>query len=309
MFKQKYLADLVLLLVTVVWGTTFVVVQNAIRFLPPNTFNGIRFLIASIFLLGIILIFFPYELKNISKNTLKAGGIIGFFLFVGYALQTIGLVYTTPTKSAFITGLSVVLVPIFAFTILKIKPNINAIIGVSISAIGLYFLTIGDSFIPNIGDLLTLGCAISFAFQIVFVSNYANKFSAIILAWLQITLVALLSLVFAYLFEQVNLNTLSNALMAKEFLFSLLITSIFATAIAFIVQVKFQAYTSPTHVAIIFATEPVFGALTSYLVNGELLSLQGWLGSGLILLGVLITELPISLLFYKEKILFNRKER
>lgn len=136
--NKKYIADFTLLFVAFVWGTTFVVVQNAISFLQPHTFNAVRFFMAALLLSVWLVVFRRDEIKAINKKLLLSGMAIGFWLFIGYACQTIGLVYTTSSKAGFITGLSVVLVPLLSFFILKIKPGIYAIIGVCIATVGLY---------------------------------------------------------------------------------------------------------------------------------------------------------------------------
>lgn len=152
--NKKYIADFTLLFVAFVWGTTFVVVQNAISFLQPHTFNAVRFFMAALLLSVWLVVFRRDEIKAINKKLLLSGMAIGFWLFIGYACQTIGLVYTTSSKAGFITGLSVVLVPLLSFFILKIKPGIYAIIGVCIATVGLYLLTMTGTAVLNIGDLL-----------------------------------------------------------------------------------------------------------------------------------------------------------
>lgn len=290
MFKKKHLADISLLLVAFVWGTTFVVVQNAIATLPPYSFNGIRFTFASIILLLIILIFYRDILKQINKQLLISGIILGILLFLGYTAQTIGLLYTTASKAGFITGLSVVLVPIFSIIILKTYPKLTSIIGMILAATGLYFLTAMGSNSFNFGDLLVFFCAVFFALQIVFTGKFSPNYNPLILAWIQISVVAILSLTFAIIFEDFMAIRPSN-LFKFDILVALLITSIFATALAFLAQTYFQRYTSPTRVAIIFAMEPVFASLTAFVVNNERLSLFAIFGGLLILSGIILAEL------------------
>lgn len=289
MVKKKHLADISLLLVAFVWGTTFVVVQKAIATLPPYSFNGIRFTFASIILLLIILIFYRDILKQINKQSLISGIILGLLLFFGYTAQTIGLLYTTASKAGFITGLSVVLVPIFSIIILKTYPKLTSIIGMILAATGLYFLTAIGSNNFNFGDLLVFFCAIFFALQIVFTGKFSPNYNPLILAWIQISVVAILSLVFAGIFEDFIAIRPSN-LFKFDILVALLITSIFATALAFLAQTYFQRFTSPTRVAIIFAMEPVFASLTAFVVNNERLGLFSIIGGLLILSGMILAE-------------------
>jgi len=154
MMKKQWVADMSLLFVTFIWGATFVLVQNAISFLEPLSFNGVRFLLAGLFLLIWLFLFHRPQLKMWNGSLLLSGAFMGFWLFSGYAFQTMGLLYTTSAKAGFITGLSVVLVPLFAFFLLKQKPKANAILGVLIAAIGLYLLTMNGELSVNKGDVL-----------------------------------------------------------------------------------------------------------------------------------------------------------
>ncbi|EPZ38818.1 drug/metabolite transporter (DMT) superfamily permease [Anoxybacillus ayderensis] len=285
---MKYKADISLLFVAFVWGATFVVVQNAIAFLPPLLFNGVRFAIASILLWIWVFIF---ERKPLDKQLIRAGFILGIWLCLGYAFQTIGLLYTTSSKAGFITGLNVVLVPFLSFMILKQKPSLNAVIGSVLAACGLYFLTVSGDMSMNKGDLFVFLCAIAFALHIVSTSIYATKFSAVLLTTVQVQTVSIICFICSYLFEDWSVVPLSIFLKFDVWV-ALLITALFATTIAFFIQTHFQQYTSPTRVALIFALEPVFAALTAYIWNDERLQQAALFGAALILLGMIFSELP-----------------
>lgn len=292
--KKTYFADFTLLLIACIWGATFVVVQNAVLFLEPHTFNAVRFSIAAIFLFLWLILFKRKELKLFNNKLLLSGIAIGFWLFIGYAFQTLGLVDTTSSKAGFITGLSVVLVPVFSLFILKIKPSLNAITGVCIATIGLYFMTMSGSSGVNIGDLLVFICAIGFAMQIVYTGKYSTQFPTLLLTVIQIGTVALFSSISAFFFENWQKVIQPEILFNREVLFALVVTSFFATAFAFFVQTYFQKYTSATHTALIFAMEPVFAAITAYLFANERMSTHGLIGSTLILLGMILAELPMK---------------
>ncbi|GIW50360.1 MAG: membrane protein [Anoxybacillus sp.] len=285
---MKYKADLSLLFVAFVWGATFVVVQNAVSFLPPLLFNGVRFAIASILLWIWVFIF---ERKPLDKQLILSGFILGIWLCLGYALQTIGLLYTTSSKAGFITGLNVVLVPFFSFMILKQKPSLHAVIGSVLATCGLYFLTINGDMSMNKGDLFVFLCAIAFALHIVSTSIYATKFSAVLLTTVQVQTVSIVCFICSYLLEDWSVIPLSTFL-TFDVWGALLITALFATTIAFFIQTHFQQYTSPTRVALIFALEPVFAALTAYIWNDERLQQTALFGAALILLGMVLSELP-----------------
>jgi len=293
--KIQWTADLILLLIAFIWGATFVVVQNAIGTLPPNTFNAVRFTIASLFLVLIyVLVYRKQEDSGFSRPMLRGGLLIGLWLFAGYALQTMGLVYTTPSKAGFITGLSVVLVPLFSVLLLKEKIKWPAAAGALMAALGLYLLTLSDALALNLGDLLVFGCAISFALQIVFTGRYAPRFAALPLAIVQLGTVSVLSWLYALFFEEWHLAFDPQFLFAPEVAWGLFITAIPATALAFLAQTAFQKHTSATRVALIFALEPVFAALTSYLWIHEVLTIRQLLGAALIFSGMILAELPIA---------------
>lgn len=292
MKNKAIVADISLLFVAFIWGTTFVLVQNAISFLEPFSFNAVRFLIAALFLLVWLLLFKRNQLFEINWSLIKAGILLGIWLCAGYAFQTFGLLYTTSSKAGFITGLSVVLVPLLTFLLLKQKIKRIALIGAFLAMVGLYLLTLGATLSFNTGDLLVFFCAISFAMQIVVTGKYAKHYPALALTLVQIGTVGVISLIFALLFEDAN-NMFNLEILGHPSVFlALLITSIFATALAFLFQTNFQKYTTATRVALIFAMEPVFAALTGVFWNNEVLGPKAITGCLLILCGMVLSELP-----------------
>ncbi|GLB57912.1 DMT family transporter [Cytobacillus sp. NCCP-133] len=303
MKKSSVFADISLLLVALVWGSTFVIVQNAIAFLEPFSFNGVRFFLAALLLGGWLVLLEKEQLKQMNKKLLTSGVIMGLFLFIGYAFQTVGLLYTTSSKAGFITGLSVVMVPVFSFMLLKIKPGINAIAGVSIATAGLYLLTQTDKVSVNTGDALVFICAIGFALHIIFTGKYSSKYPALLLTVIQIATVALLSMIFAIFTENWQQVFQPEILFKFNVLGALIITSLFATAIAFFAQTTFQKYTTPTRVALIFAMEPVFAAATGYIWANEGLSNSAVLGCLLIFAGMVFAETPAkkNIFIWKKK--------
>lgn len=300
--KKTLFADLSLLFVTLIWGTTFVLVQDAIDFLKPLAFNGIRFSIAAVLLFLCLIIFEKGQFKKLNFKLILSGVFLGFWLFLGYITQTIGLLYTTSSKAGFITGLSVVFVPLFSFILLKQSPTKNAVLGVLIATIGLFLLTMTDVSALNIGDGFVFICAISFALQIIFTGKYSSKYPTLLLTVIQIATVAILSMVSSFLFEDWS-KFHPQILLSKDVLTALIITSVFATAIAFFVQTSFQKYTTATRVALIFAMEPVFAAVTGYFWAGDRLSYSALFGCILIFAGMVFAELPPA------KLSFFRKRR
>lgn len=290
--KKTIIADINLLLVTFIWGTTFVLVQNAINSLKPFAFNGVRFFAAALILSFWLIFFEKTQLKLLNKKMLLTGGFIGFWLFLGYATQTLGLLFTSSSKSGFITGLSVVLVPVFSLLLLKQSLGKNAILGVATATIGLFLLAATDISGFNIGDGLTFICAISFALQIIFTGKYSFRYPTLLLTIIEITTVSLFSMIFSFLFEDWKTAFDPNIILSKDVLFALIITSVFATAFAFLAQTKFQQYTTTTRVALIFSMEPVFAAITGYVWAHDHLTYSALVGCLLILLGMIFAELP-----------------
>ncbi|WP_102274823.1 DMT family transporter [Cytobacillus massiliigabonensis] len=294
MKKNVLFADGTLLLVAFIWGATFVIVQNAIAFLEPHSFNGLRFLIAAILLCAWLFIFEKDQLKQLNWKIISSGIIIGIWLFIGYAFQTMGLLHTSSSKAGFITGLSVILVPLFSFLLLKNKPGMNAIIGVSVATVGLYLLTMTDRAGLNIGDGLVFICAIGFAMHIIFTGKYSSNFPSLLLTVIQITTVAVLSIASAFFAEDWRQALNPEIIFQGSVVFALVITSVFATALAFFAQTRFQKFTTPTRVALIFAMEPVFAAGTAFLWANERLSFSAIIGCLFIFAGMIFAEVPLK---------------
>jgi len=278
---QQWQADALLLLVALVWGSTFVLVKQSVARFPVYAFLCLRFALAA----GALLLLFGKRLRVLTRRALYAGLGIGAFLFGGYAFQTVGLRYTTASKAAFITGLSVVLVPIFSALLLKRAPGRRAIVGVALSTIGLALLTLEHDLLPARGDLIVLGCAFCFALHIIAVSRFASHTDAMALTTLQLTVVALLS-------AAASLATESCPWPVRgDVLWAIIFTAVLATALAFAIQNGVQAFTTPTHTALIFAAEPVFAAIFGYFFASERLTQPGLVGCALILVGILLAEL------------------
>ena len=270
-------ADLSLLLVTLVWGSTFIVVKWAIIDLPPFPFLTIRFTLAFVSLLPFI------KWQYFNKKIVLIGLGIGVFLFSGYAWQTIGLQYTSASNAGFITGLSVVFVPALLALSTRSLPHPTFLLGVLSALVGLAFLSLSNDLRLNQGDLFVLVSAISYALHILLVGRY-SKTDAVLLAAAQILSVALLSAAACLISPQPPIHFTPNAWLG------LLLTAIPATSLAFFIQTKMQQFTSPSHTALIFASEPVFAAVAAFLLAGETLTLRGYLGAGLVLIGILVAE-------------------
>ncbi len=280
-------AHILLVATTVIWGATFVVIKNALADISPLLFNAIRMSLAALVLAAV----FHREFPRITIGSLWSGGLVGVFLFVGNELQTVGLKYTTPSKSAFLTGVSVVLVPVLLALFWKRGINPLSAAGVVAAFLGLYLLTVPRSDGPglnlasmNQGDLLTLAAAVVFAFHIILVghSTQAHRWRQITL--IQVAVTAILMIVTAPFVERTYVTW------SPSVIWGVAITGFLSLALAFSVQAWAQQFTPPTHTALIFSLEPVFAWATSFIVLGERLGLRGGLGALCILAGVFISE-------------------
>jgi drug/metabolite transporter (DMT)-like permease len=262
-------------------------VQKAIHIMPPHFFNGVRFFAAAIILTIICL---KVNRTRPSMETFLAGMALGSFLFLGYALQTVGLLYTTSSKAGFITGLSVIIVPLLSIWLLKERGRKTVYFASALGTAGLYLLTLSDFTTMNMGDLLVLFCAIAFALHIIFTGKFSGNHDAWMLTIVQLTTVSVFSFFASGLFEFENVKESFRSMFTFDVLFALIITAVFATAFAFFVQTKLQQYTTAARVALIYASEPVFAALTAFLYIGERLSSFGLIGCLLILTAMVAAE-------------------
>ncbi|MEI6044337.1 MAG: DMT family transporter [Chloroflexota bacterium] len=279
---SKLQIDALLIFITLIWGGTFLVVQNTIKLTGPFTFLTIRFSFAA---LALMLIFHK-RLARITRRELITGGIIGLFLFATYALQTCGLQYTTTSKAGFITALYVPLVPLLSILLLRQWPTLGAILGVGLSLTGLSLLSINDQFNLDfgLGEFLVFACAITCSLHIVSISKFAPKVDAINLAIVQITVTALLSLMAMPLAGE------PFALPPLPVWGSAFFMGLIATSFPLVVMNRVQQFISSTRATLIYALEPVFAGFFGYL-SGELLTMQALLGCALIFMGMIMAEL------------------
>lgn len=281
-------ADLALLFVAFSWGTTFVLVKNALESIPTFNFLFVRFILAFI----IAFIIFRKRFRKINFLTLKYGVLVGIVLFLGYASQTLGLVYTSASNSGFITGISVILVPVFSAIFYKNRITVPNGIGVVLAFVGLSFLSFKNVTGINIGDLMTLFCAFAFAFYTIFVGVYTKKIDSVVFAIIQIGTVGVLSAIISFIFEDVTLIPKSFDVWA-----AILITAFFATIGGFLIQSVAQNFISSTRTALILSMEPVFAGVTAFIFLNERLTYIGVFGAILIFVGMLVSEIKIALLF------------
>jgi drug/metabolite transporter (DMT)-like permease len=263
---------LLLVLVTVIWGSTFAVIKETIQTVPVPILLAVRFSFAALFLLWV----------KPERKTLIPGLILGLLSFAGYATQTIGMLTTTASKAAFITGLSVILTPIVGAIWLRQRIPGRVWLAALLAIIGLGLMTLNPNEGVVIGDLWVLGTALAYALYIVYLGEIAVHHKPIVLTSLQIIVVAVLSWGWAVphlsVLKELSLSALS----------ALLYLALFATALVLWLQALAQRVVPAYAAALIFALEPVFAAIFAYFMLGETLSLQGWLGGGLVVIAMIL---------------------
>ncbi|MEA2574449.1 MAG: hypothetical protein QOH93_1747 [Chloroflexia bacterium] len=282
--RRQLWADGLLAVVTLIWGSTFVLVKDVVEQVPVMTFLAARFATGGLVLALAVLLLRRW--RGLTMRELGWGAIIGTALWAGYAFQTLGLQSTTASKAGFITGLSVVLVPVLGLFVLRHRPGLWAWLGIALATagLGLLSLRLDERVDVNRGDLLVLGCAAAFATHIVLVAR-AGWADPLRLTTVQVIVAGLLNAISAVLSGQ------QVASMSQEVWASVVFLGVAATAVAFLVQVSVQRFTTATHTALIFTLEPVFAAIFGSWLDNDVLTLSGWIGAGLILTGMLVTEL------------------
>lgn len=285
-------ADALLVLIAVIWGTTFAVVHASVDAFPALALIALRFGCASAVFIPLLV----REKAVLSRSALSVGALLGSLLFIGFATQTVGLQYTTPARAGFITGLNVVLVPLLG-RIWGERPPKQALVGVVVAVLGLLMLSWG-CYLPGftcastndiapqqwLGDMLVLLCSVAFAMHIVAVGRWAIQLPVLVVNTIQLLVVTVMAgltaLVVSWPLPLPDLEVWASAVYL----------GLVATALVFALQLKLQRYTTSTHTALIFALEPVFAALFSWLWIGEVITGAIIAGGALMLLGVMVAE-------------------
>jgi drug/metabolite transporter (DMT)-like permease len=266
---------------TLIWGGTFPIVKIAMEYVSPVLLVAIRFSVATL----VLLLFFRRRIFPLRKGAMAKGCVLALFLFLGFVAQNIGLTITTASKSAFITGLMVLFVPLLQFVIERKPPKIGNIAGIVVVVGGLWLLTSPAGAVLNTGDALTLVCAVLFAIYIVYLDVVSREMTTIQLLFLQMAATMVYSLVAAVGFERMYFIPDVKPISAILYL------TLFATLLTTYGQTRFQKETTPTRAVVIFSIEPVVAAVLSYFILGEVLGTPGIIGGALIIGGVLLSEL------------------
>jgi len=281
-FNRKHLiADCILLLVALLWGTTFVASKYTLTYLTPFFIISTRFIMA----FAMMSLVFRKQFKTINKDELKGGIIVGTILFIAFATQLIALQYTAAGKQAFLAGTYVVMVPFIVWAISKKRPDNRSFIGAFICFLGIGFLTLNDSLTISFGDSLTMFSSLFFAGHIISTDHFVKKMDPVKLTIVQFGTVAVLGTTAAFMFEPIPTSMDSNGLLAILYL------GILCTGIAYFLQTYAQKDTLSTHTAIILSLEAVFGSVLSLIVLKEVFTFRMVIGCIAILSAILVIEL------------------
>lgn len=295
MNNREFRSSILLLLTAAIWGFAFVAQRIGAQFVGAFTFNGVRFAIGSISLIPLILFLGRKQKENPEgaesaesggslKTAVPAGILAGCVLFLAASLQQIGLAYTTAGKAAFITGMYIVLVPVFGiFLKHRIRPITWA--GVGLAIVGLYLLSVTESFTVAKGDLIEMAGAFFWAIHILLIDRYTKRVNALQLSFAQFAACSALSLLVAVLLEKITLYGLYQALVP------ILYGGLLSVGVAYTLQVVAQRYAKPSHAAIILSLEAVFAAIGGTILLRENLGLRGYFGCALMLAGMLFSQL------------------
>ncbi len=286
--ERRKQADLALAFCSLIWGVTFVVVKNALAESSPFVFLAVRFSIATV----VMAVLQFRVITRIETQEVFAGMRLAFFMFAGYCFQTAGLQYTTASNSGFVTGSSVVLVPLLLAVFWGRRLTNWIYLGAFAALIGLYFLTVPAEGLRylNRGDVLTFVAAGFYAVHIILVGEYTQEHSVRALSLIQVAGCGLMAWPLTGAAAVIHWQP-ARFSGRWELWLAVIICAVFATAVAFTVQLWGQQYTSPGHAAILFALEPVFAVITSYVVLRERLSARAMKGAGLVVAGIVVAEL------------------
>lgn len=278
--KKSLFADMSLILVAIIWGSGFIIIKNALDYMNPIYLMVLRFTLSSV----LMAIIFWKKFKNINTEDLKAGIIIGIFLFLAFLFQTVGLQYTTVSKQAFITASNVVMVPFILWFIIKKTPDIYEIAAAILCFVGIGILSLEGGLVIGLGDGLTLICAVFFALHIISIGYYSKKHDPILLTIIQFGVAAVFSFLVAFVLK-VEFTPIT-----KEIATTMFFLAVVSTILAFGIQNVAQKYTTSTHAAIILSLGSVFGSLFSVWLLSERFTFKLFMGCIIIFIAIITAE-------------------
>lgn len=288
----KIKADLMLLLVTLFWGVSYLLLDISLDELEPFTLSAARFLLA--FLVAAMFTF--KRLIKVNFITLKYSLLLGFILLIVYIGSTFGVKYTSLSNAGFLSALAVIITPVLSLVFFRHVPSKKLIITVMICIIGIALLTLNEKLKPEAGDLLCIMCAFAYAIHLIVTERAVKKVgvNAFQLGVFQLGFTGLFNLILAAFIETPALPE------TPKVWFSVLFLAVFCTGLSFIVQVIAQQYTNASHVGVIFTLEPVFAGLVAYFIAGEVLTAKSYVGASLLVSSILIMEIDFGRLFNRK---------
>lgn len=289
---KKYVGELGLIIVAIIWGSGFVATAISLEAYTAFQSMAVRFFIGAI----LLIVIFHKQLRSIKKSTIIKGMILGIILYIAFALQTVGLAHTTPSKNAFLTAVNVIAVPFIGYFLFKKQMNRFEIIGAILSVIGIALLSVNHVDGMNIGDLLSLLCAFAFAFHIIYTGIFVKSEKPIPLTIIQFATAALIGFVMIGIRGEIVLQVEAKPLLALIYL------GVFSTGIAFFMQTYAQQFVNETKSAILLSTEAVWGMFFSIIIIQEVVTQRMMVGACIIIAAILLTELKGQLfIFIKRK--------
>ena len=275
----------ILLFITLIWGATFPLVQIALEDSSPFAFVAVRFTIASLLFAAI----FWRQLRNLSRDHLVKGAILGALLLGGFVFQTMGLARTTAARSGFITGLLVPLTPVFAWLLFRERIHLRLWIAVLLAFTGLAIMSRPEAGGVSSGDVLTFVCAIIFALQVACVGKWANESNHVPLTALQLGATAALGIISVFFEPQLHYDFSAPRLISIT-----VFNAIFASAFAIFAQLKYQPRISPAAAAVIYACEPLFAGIASWLMLHHVPPIATLYGAAFIIAGMITSSFPVK---------------
>ena len=292
---------ILLVLIAMSWGVGFPLTKNALAEAPVFSFLFLRFTLAAIVMLPWIII--AIRKPNFHRDVAFGLGL-GVAVFVGYALQTMGLERTSVTHTAFLTGLYSVFTPLLDWIIYRKRLQRQTFAAVLLALLGLWFISGMKDFHLQLGDLLVILCALSFSFQIIWLSRAPPGSSSTTLAFTQVAAIGLLSLPSAIYLENFQWVPFSSG-----FWWAIIFMAVVGSSISFLIQSEAQKSVPPTQVALILLTEPLWGAVAGGVMSHERLPWTSYMGGGLLIVGVLLSEFPLQRFLKKLKDITSKRNR
>lgn len=278
----EYIADISIIIIALIWGSTFIVVKKSVESFEPITFLFLRFFLASVIM---FLISVPF-LKHLNRRMIKDGFVLGIYLFLTFLFQTLALELSTATEVGVLTGVYVLFVPVLSAVFFKKKPHFFSVIGVIVSAAGMVMVTYAPGMGMTYGQFLAILNAFFIGLYILQVDVYSRTHNVVVLTMVQLLTTTVMSGIYALFFESQNVM----AVLEPDMLYSVLYLAVFATVVCFFVQTAMQKYTTPTKAAIMFTFEPLSSVYFSYLLGNEILGVKQYFGAALIIAAILIAE-------------------